>query len=200
MSFPPAYPQHPASNGRGRGLGPLPSRRTPPPAPPPEMYQPPYYPPQPQPFHGGYPGPVNGSQYRAVGLGMNAPPFYYNAPQHPQGLFNYQAPYRDAGNAQPWGYGQYPADALPGRFPYRGGTLANNAEVNGQVGETRARAEAVATHVEAAATRVEAAATSVANQAAVPKASQPTRTYPNKQISQGGTWYSIGRRLTADAP
>ncbi|KAN0138373.1 hypothetical protein V8E53_003836 [Lactarius tabidus] len=149
------------------------------PAPPPQMYQPPYYPPQLQQFHRGYPGPVNGGQYQAVELGMNTPPFYYNTPHTP---FNYQAPYPSTGNAQPWGYGQYLTNPLPDQLLNHGDMLANNT----QVGETRACAEAVTTHPEAVATHAEAAATSEAtNQAVVPNAFKPTKTYPNKQISEG---------------
>ena len=182
--------------------GPVPGPTLPPPAPaPPAAQQHPFYAPLPpfQPLYAAaQPTPVGGGQYHAAGLpvGMNAPHIYgqpYGAPLAPYPPYPppHFPPYPGVASAQlqPWSYGHFPTGPLPNPVPHPSVTQPDNAErappmhgaqvdtvVAPDVGvvERDARREGTGMGDGMESTEV-----------------QPKRIYPNKQVSDGGTSFSV---------
>ena len=132
------------------------------PLPPDTQSLPPFYPPG-LPYLYGQPGP-HGGQYRSTGPGMNIPQPYYGTPPHP--------PFNQYGNAGPWGYDRYPPGAIPNTLLHPGdlqptGIAPSNAAVQTNEGGH------------------------LTTNLAAPTEFRPRRTYPNTQVSEGGTSDSI---------
>lgn len=186
-------PRRQLTRAQGPGLGPIPGQGLPPLAPPPVGQQHPFHLPPPLPFQppyaGGHAVPVGGSQYHVAGLGMNAPPLYaqpYGVPPYPP-FHHPNLAYAGLGNAQlqPWGYNHYPTGPVPNPVPHPVATQPDNTRTNEASPEDDAQSHAaVAQGVEVDA-RVVGRGTDKDNEGAA----QPGKSYPNKQVSDGGMSY-----------
>lgn len=193
-------PRRRLTRAQGTGLCPIPDLVLSPQAPPPGGQQNASHPPPPLPFQppyvGGHAVPVGGSQYHVAGLGMNAPPFYaqpYGVPPYPP-FHRPDLAYASIGNAQlqPWGYNHYPIGPVP-----RPVAQSDNTRTNSASPEDEAQSHAaVVPDVEAGEVdaRAEGRGVDKDNEGAV----RQGKTYPNKQVSDGGMSFSTGGMLTTD--
>ena len=193
--------------GSSPGPGPVPGPTLPLPAPPVVQQHPFHAPPLPllEPLYaGGHPAPVGGSQYHPSDLGTNALRIYaqhpYGAPLAPYLPFHpaHFTPYPGVSNAQLqlWGYGHYPTGPLLNPVPHPVAMQPDNTKGASPVQEAQGHTTAMPSVGVVEKDTCAGASGMDKDMGAV----QPTKSYPNKQVSPGGKSLSAGETLTADVP
>ena len=133
----------------------------------------PFHPPPGLPYLYGHPGP-NVGQYRAAGVGMSIPQFYYRVPPYPllsQPLLG-QPPLSQHGSTGAWGYGPPAGRAVPNTLPHTGSLHTSNAPPV-RTTEWQVRTEGV-------------------RQLAINRTTpRQRRVYPNRQVRDGGMSHSV---------
>jgi hypothetical protein len=136
------------------------------------------HPPTQLPFLYGHP---TLGQYHTSSVGMNLPRLYFPAPPYPLGQH---------GNASAWGYGPPASGAVLGGLPHPGAVpsgLPHPGAVPGGLPHPGGLQPTLPTSNTQALVHTEGVGQLAANPATPP----PRRSYPNRVVSDGGTWHSI---------